>query len=32
MPVKHFATIVEQLGDRPFLAGDRMTIAGSKPA
>jgi glutathione S-transferase len=25
--VKHFATIAEQLGDRPFLVGDRMTIA-----
>jgi glutathione S-transferase len=25
--VKHFATIAEQLGDKPFLVGDRMTIA-----
>src|SRR6185437_9560430 len=25
--VKHFATIAEQLGDGPFLVGDRMTIA-----
>ena len=25
--VKHFATIAQQLGDRPFLVGDRMTIA-----
>src|SRR5262245_9713300 len=25
--VKHFATIAGQLGDRPFLVGDRMTIA-----
>ena len=25
--VKHFATIAEQLGDRRFLIGDRMTIA-----
>jgi glutathione S-transferase len=25
--IKHFATIAEQLGDRPFLVGDRMTIA-----
>ena len=25
--VKHFATIAEQLGDRRFLVGDRMTIA-----
>jgi hypothetical protein len=29
MPVRHFATIVEQLGDTPFLTGDRTTIAGS---
>lgn len=27
MLVKHFATIAEQLGDKPFLVGDRMTIA-----
>jgi glutathione S-transferase len=25
--VKHFATIAAQLGDKPFLVGDRMTIA-----
>jgi len=25
--VKHFASIAEQLGDKPFLLGDRMTIA-----
>ncbi|HEY1885550.1 MAG TPA: glutathione S-transferase C-terminal domain-containing protein, partial [Roseiarcus sp.] len=25
--VRHFTTIAEQLGDRPFLVGDRMTIA-----
>ena len=25
--VRHFATIAEQLGDRPFLVGNRMTIA-----
>ena len=27
MLVKHFAAIAEQLGDGPFLVGDRMTIA-----
>ena len=27
MLVKHFAAIAEQLGDSPFLVGDRMTIA-----
>lgn len=27
MLVKHFTTIAEQLGDRPFLLGDQMTIA-----
>jgi glutathione S-transferase len=27
MLVKHFATIAQELGDRPFLVGDRMTIA-----
>jgi glutathione S-transferase len=26
MLVKHFASIAEQLGDKPFLLGDRMTI------
>ncbi len=25
--VRHFASIAEQLGDKPFLLGDRMTIA-----
>lgn len=25
--VKHFATVAAQLGDKPFLVGDRMTIA-----
>jgi glutathione S-transferase len=25
--VKHFASIADQLGDKPFLLGDRMTIA-----
>ncbi len=29
MLVKHFASIAEQLGDKPFLLGDRMTIADS---
>jgi len=27
MLVKHFTTTAEELGDRPFLTGDRMTIA-----
>jgi glutathione S-transferase len=27
MLIKHFALLAEQLGDQPFLLGDRMTIA-----
>jgi glutathione S-transferase len=27
MLIKHFASLAEQLGDQPFLLGDRMTIA-----